>query len=147
AAYFRPTPPMIAVTIGLITWMGVARLVRGGVVAVKARDYVEAARVVGAGNARILARHILPNVSSTLIVVTYIDVANAILAEAGLSYLGLGVQPPEASWGNMLSSAMRFLFRDPYLLFPSGAAIFVTVLCLYVVGDGLRDALDPRLKE
>ena len=147
AAFIRPTPPMIAVIIGSVGWMGVARLVRGGVLAVKARDYILAAQVVGADSRRIILRHILPNVSSTIIVVLYIDIAGAILAESSLSFLGLGVQPPDPSWGSMLQNSLNYLFRAPYLIFPPGVAIFITVLCLYILGDGLRDALDPRLKE
>jgi len=147
AAFVRPTPAMIAVIIGSIGWMGVARLVRGGVLAVKARDYILAAQVVGADNRRIILQHILPNVSSTIIVVLYIDIAGAILSESSLSFLGLGVQPPDPSWGSMLQNSLSYLFRAPYLIFPPGLAIFFTVLCLYILGDGLRDALDPRLKE
>lgn len=147
AAFVRPTPAMIAVIVGAVSWMGVARLIRGGVLSVKARDYILAARVVGAGDRRIILRHILPNVSSTIIVILYIDIAGAILAESALSFLGLGVQPPDPSWGNMLQKSLNYLFRAPFLIFPPGLAIFVTVLCLYVLGDGLRDALDPRLKE
>lgn len=147
AAFVRPSPLMIAVIIGLVSWIGVARLVRGGFLAVKARDYTLAARVVGATDLRIIMQHIMPNVSSTLIVVTYIDIANAILAESSLSFLGLGVQPPDPSWGNMLQNSLRYLFREPYLILPPGLLIFLTVLCLYLLGDGLRDALDPRLKE
>ncbi len=147
AVTIKPTPLMIAAVIGGVTWMGVTRLVRGGVLAVRSRDYVDAARVIGATDARIISRHIVPNVTSTLIVVTYIDIATAILTESSLSYLGLGVQPPLSSWGNMLRQSMTYLFKDPWLLVPPGAVIFVTVLCLYIVGDALRDALDPRLKE
>jgi peptide/nickel transport system permease protein len=147
AAFFRPTPAMIAIIVGAVGWMGVARLIRGGVLSVKARDYILAAQVVGADDRRIILRHILPNVSSTIIVILYIDIAGAILAESALSFLGLGVQPPDASWGNMLQKSLNYLFRAPFLIFPPGLAIFVTVLCLYVLGDGLRDALDPRLKE
>lgn len=147
AAFVRPTPAMIAVIVGAVSWMGVARLIRGGVLSVKARDYILAARVVGAGDRRIILRHILPNVSSTIIIILYIDIAGAILAESALSFLGLGVQPPDPSWGNMLQKSLNYLFRAPFLIFPPGLAIFVTVLCLYVLGDGLRDALDPRLKE
>lgn len=146
AVTLKPTPLMIAGVIGAITWMGVARLVRGGVLAVRARDYIDAARVIGATDLRIIGQHILPNVASTLIVVTYIDIATAILTESSLSYLGLGVQPPLASWGNMLRQSMTYLFKDPWLLVPPGAVIFITVLCLYIVGDALRDVLDPRLK-
>lgn len=147
SAYYRPTPVMIAIIVGMVSWMGVARLVRGGFLAVKARDYILAAQVVGANDRRIILRHILPNVSSTMIVVTYIDIADSILAESALSFLGLGVQPPDPSWGNMLQNSLRYLFREPILIFPPGVAIFITVLCLYVLGDGLRDALDPQLKE
>ena len=147
AAFVRPTPAMIAIIVGAVSWMGVARLIRGGVLSVKARDYILAAQVVGANDQRIILRHILPNVSSTIIVILYIDIAGAILAESALSFLGLGVQPPDPSWGNMLQKSLNYLFRAPFLIFPPGLAIFITVLCLYVLGDGLRDALDPRLKE
>jgi peptide/nickel transport system permease protein len=147
STFVRPSPLTIALIIGMVSWMGVARLVRGGVLAVKERDFITASEVAGASNARIIWRHILPNVASTIIVVAYIDIANAILAESALSFLGLGVQPPDASWGNMLQDSLSYLFREPFLIFPPGLLIFVTVLCLYVLGDGLRDALDPQVKE
>jgi peptide/nickel transport system permease protein len=147
STFVRPSPLTIALIIGMVSWMGLARLVRGGVLAVKERDFITASRVAGAKDARLIVLHILPNVVSTIIVVAYIDIANAILAESALSFLGLGVQPPDASWGNMLQNSLSYLFREPLLIFPPGLLIFVTVLCLYALGDGLRDAFDPRLKE
>ena len=145
-ALFRPGPEGLALLIGGISWPGVARLVRGQVLGLRQRDYVLAARTIGAQDWRVLMRHILPNVVSIAIVVLGQDLGAVILTESGLSYLGLGVQPPNASWGNMLSNAQRFLSNAIWLVVAPGACIFSTVLALYLVADGLRDALDPRLR-
>jgi peptide/nickel transport system permease protein len=144
---FRPDPLELALFFGILGWTENARLVRGQVFSVRQRDYVEAARVLGVQDWRILARHILPNVSSIVLVVAGFEVAGAIIGESGLSFLGLGVQPPTASWGNMLSGALDNITRAPWLVVAPGLFIFSTVLCIFLVADGLRDAMDPRLQE
>ncbi len=144
---FRPDPLELALFFGILGWTENARLVRGQVFSVRQRDYVEAARVVGVPTWRILARHILPNISSIVLVVAGFEVAGAIIGESGLSFLGLGVQPPTASWGNMLSSALDNISRAPWLIVAPGLFIFFTVLCIFLFADGVRDAMDPRLQE
>ena len=137
---------MIIVVIILLSWMSTARLVRGQIIALKQRDFVEAARAVGASRVRIAFRHLLPNVASVIIVQATLMTGEAILIESGLSFLGLGIQPPAVSWGNMLSRAQGFLYypNGIYIAFFPGLVILLTVLCANFVGDGLRDALDPR---
>jgi len=123
-----------------------ARLVRGQALSIRERDFIMAERVLGAGHVRIMLRHIWPNVVGPIIVQSSLMVAQAIIVEATLSFLGLGVEPPNASWGSMLRSAYQYIERAPYLsLFP-GLAIFITVLSLNMLGDGLRVALDPRMR-
>jgi peptide/nickel transport system permease protein len=122
------------------------RLVRGQTLAVRGIDYVEGARAVGAGADRIVVRHILPNIISPIIVLASLRVAHAILAEATLSFLGLGVQPPTPTWGAMLASGRQVLQLAPWLSIAPGTAIFLTVLALNLLGDAVRDVLDPRLK-
>jgi ABC-type dipeptide/oligopeptide/nickel transport system permease subunit len=124
--------------------MGGARLVRGQALQIRELDYIGAARCVGASNARILMRHQFPNVLPVAIVLLGIDVGEAILRESALSYLGLGIQPPDASWGNMLNNAQSFFTRAPWLVYVPGAVIATTVWSLFTLGDGLRDAFDPR---
>jgi peptide/nickel transport system permease protein len=143
---FRPDPTGLAVIIGLIGWMGTARLVRGQTLSLARRDYVDAARVLGASDARILFRHILPNLVSVVSVMAGFEIATGILLESGLSYLGLGVQPPTASWGNMLQNSLDYVTRAPWLVAAPGAMIFLTVLSIFLLADGLRDAFDPRMK-
>lgn len=143
---FRLDPVSLAVFIGLLGWTGEANLARGQTFSWKERDFVVAARTIGASPARIMFRHIVPNILPLMIVVAMITVGGVILAESALSYLGFGIQPPVPSWGNMLFGATGFYFRGPHLILFPGVAISVTVLCLYLVGDGLRDALDPRLR-
>jgi ABC-type dipeptide/oligopeptide/nickel transport system permease subunit len=123
-----------------------ARLVRGQVLAVREQDFVQAARSLGAGHVRMIGRHILPNVSSPIVVQASLAMPAAILAEAGLSFLGLGVQPPTPSWGGMLNTAKGYLQQDAWLAVAPGVAIFLTVLGFNFLGDALRDALDPRLR-
>jgi len=135
---------MLAVGIASIT--GYARLVRGTVLSAKQHTYVEAARVVGCRDARILSRHLLPNLVGPVIVLATLDVAAAILAASALSFLGLGVQPPTAEWGYMLNEGRSYLRAAPWTTFFPGLAIMISVLAINMLGDGLRDALDPRLK-
>jgi peptide/nickel transport system permease protein len=145
-ATFRPSTFLLAVILGALGWMGTARLVRGMAFSVRERDYVLAARAVGATDRRVIFQHLLPNVFSLVTVIAGFDVAGGILAESGLSYLGLGVQPPTASWGSMLAASLENVTRAPWLVIFPGAAIFLTTLAIFLLADGLRDALDPRLK-
>ncbi|WP_245585826.1 oligopeptide ABC transporter permease [Paenibacillus pinihumi] len=136
----------IILVLALFSWPGVARLVRGSVLAIKQLDYVHAGVALGLSTPRILFQHILPNAIGPIIVNATFGVASAIMSEAGLSFLGMGVQPPTASWGNMLTDAqsLTVLTDQPWLWVPPGAMILVTVLSINFVGDGLRDALDTR---
>ncbi len=136
---------MIAIGIGFTP--GFVRLVRGQVLAQREQEYVLAARTVGVPELRLLGVHILPNIMAPILVQASLAVAAAIIAEAGLSYLGLGVQPPMPSWGSMLRIAQGYLTTAPWLAIWPGAAIFVAVLSINLVGDGLRDVLDPRLRQ
>jgi peptide/nickel transport system permease protein len=131
--------------IGIVFTPAVARLVRGQALSVRERDYVTAARVIGARPERIMLVHIWPNVAAAIIVQASLQVAAAIVVEAGLSFLGLGVQPPTASWGSMLRVGYQYMEQASWLAFAPGVAIFVTVLAFNLFGDGLRRALDPRL--
>ncbi|WP_245742700.1 oligopeptide ABC transporter permease [Fontibacillus panacisegetis] len=136
----------IILILGVLGWPGVARLVRGNVLSVKESDYVKAGYVLGFSHVRMLFSHILPNVIAPILVYATSGVAGAILDEAALSFLGLGVQPPTPSWGNMLSSAqsLTVLTSQPWLWLPPGLMIILTVLAINFVGDALRDALDPK---
>ncbi len=146
-AFLEPSLFNIMVIIGLTSWMGVARLVRAETLGLKGRDFVLAARVSGAGPARILTRHILPNALAPVLVSATLGVAGAILVESSLSFLGLGVQPPDPSWGNMLMEGKEVLGIAPWLSVFPGLAILFTVLGYNLVGESLRDLLDPRLRQ
>lgn len=135
---------ILALSIG--GWVGYARLVRGQVLAVKEREFVEAARALGASDLRIFVRHILPNIIQPLIVQSAIGMAGAVLAEATLSFLGLGVPPPSASWGSMLDGARSHLFDAPHLVIFPALAVMLCVLAFNFLGDALRDYLDPRTR-
>jgi peptide/nickel transport system permease protein len=133
------------IIIGLTGWMDVARLVRAEFLTLKERDFISAAKAMGANDSRLIFRHIIPNAISPVFVAATFGIAGAILVESGLSFLGLGVQPPEPSWGNILTSGKDNITVAWWLsLFP-GLAILITVLSYNLVGEGLRDALDPRL--
>ncbi len=134
----------IVLIVSLVGWTTTARLVRGTVLSLRAREYVRAAEALGAGPARILWRHILPNALSPVIVATTLSIGNVILLESVLSFLGLGIQPPLPSWGNMLTGAQETLWSAPMLAVWPGLLIFVTVIAANFLGDGLQDALDPR---
>ncbi len=138
----------VMAVIGLIGWPGVARLVRSSFLSLREQDFVEAAKASGASDAAIMFRHMLPNALGPVLVAGTFGAASAILTEAGLSFLGLGVQPPIASWGNMLNDAqsMTVLHTMPWLWVPPGVMIVVAVLAINFVGDGIRDALDPRMQ-
>jgi peptide/nickel transport system permease protein/oligopeptide transport system permease protein len=146
AAAFEPSLTTVFVTVGVVGWAGMARLVRGQVLVVRHMEYVQAQRALGAGDLRIMARHVLPNVIAPVVIAATLGVAGAIMAEAALSFLGLGVQPPTPSWGAMIADGrdLAQLRRAPWTsLFP-GLAIGAAVLGFNLLGDALRDALDPR---
>ncbi len=144
AAFLGPSLQNAMIAIGITATPIFIRLTRGQVLAVKVEDYVEAARAVGNSGVRIARKHILPNIMPALLVQATLSIAAAIIAEAALSFLGLGQQPPEPSWGSMLNTAQRFLTQAPWLAFFPGVAIFLAVLSFNLFGDGLRDALDPK---
>ena len=134
----------IVLLIALVGWTTVARLVRGATLSLRTREFVRAAEAMGASAGRIMAVHILPNAVSPVIVATTLSVGNVILLESVLSFLGLGIQPPIASWGNMLTNAQELIWSAPALAIYPGLLIFVTVIAFNFLGDGLQDALDPR---
>ena len=146
---FKPSIYNVMIVIGVTGWTGIARYVRAEFLSLKKRDFTEAARGVGAKNARIIFKHILPNAMAPIIVSATMGIAGAILTESTLSFFGLGVQPPTASWGNMLMNAQELstMLEAPWKAFYPGMFIFITVLSFNFFGDGLRDALDPRLKQ
>lgn len=137
----------IMIIIGLTSWMGTTRFVRAEFLSLREQDFVSAARALGVGNLRIIFRHIMPNAIAPVLVSATIGIASAILTEAGLSFLGFGVPPPHATWGNILSDGKRFIFDAPWLTFIPGTAILVVVLAFNLFGEGLRDVLNPRLRE
>src|SRR5262249_21919389 len=144
SALWSPTATTLIVILAALSWLTTCRLVRGQVIALRNRDFVLAAKSIGAKNYWVILNHILPNVMSIVITNLTISAGSLILVESGLSYLGLGVQPPTATWGNMLTDSRQYFANSGYLVFWPGLAITVTVLCFYLVGDGIRDALDPR---
>jgi len=146
-ALIGPSVYNVMIVIGCLGWPPIARLVRGNVLSLRERDFVSAARASGAGGGRILARHVLPNAVAPVIVAASFGMAQAILLEAALSFLGLGVQPPTPSWGNMLTDAQSFTVLENmvWLWLPPGLMIALAVLAINFVGDGLRDALDPQV--
>jgi len=146
AAFLGPSLGNAMIAIGVTTTPIFVRLTRGQTMSVKADDYVEAARAMGNPRWRIALVHILPNIMPALLVQATLSIAAAIIAEAALSFLGLGQQPPAPSWGSMLNAAQRFLTQAPWIAVWPGLAIFLVVLSLNLVGDGLRDALDPRAR-
>lgn len=158
-AYSIPTLPLIivissysntqalgiVVIIGFFSWMQTARVVRGAILSVKENEYVTAARALGAKDRLIIIRHVLPNISNSIIVGATLGVGNAIITESSLSFLGLGVSPPTPTWGNMLMDSQATMASQPWLTIFPGMAILLTVLCVNFIGDGLQDALDPTL--
>ncbi len=145
-AILGPSLVNAMIAVGIVNVPIYARLVRGSVLAVREREYVQACRAVGGNGPRIVIRHILPNILSPIIVQATLGVGQAIINAAGLSFLGLGAQPPAAEWGAMLASGREYILRAPWVGAFPGMAIFVMVLGLNLLGDGLRDALDPKLK-
>jgi peptide/nickel transport system permease protein len=144
AAALGPSLRNVIIIIGVTVWGQYARVVRAEVLSLREREFVTAARTVGATDSRIILRHIIPNVLGPIIVLASLSVAGIILLEAALSFLGLGVQPPTPSWGSMLSAGRTYILTYPHIAFFPGVAIVVTVLGFNLLGDGLRDALDPR---
>jgi ABC-type dipeptide/oligopeptide/nickel transport system permease subunit len=146
SSMFKPNVAMLVLILSAFGWIGASRYMRGLVLSLKQRDYILAARTVGARDNRIMFTHILPNVFSAALIIVGFDIAGAILTESTLSFLGFGVQPPTASWGNMLSNARSYMSKSPWLVFFPGLFISLTVLSVYLLADGLRDAMDPRLR-
>ena len=145
-ALLPPSIYNIMIVIGLTSWMATARFVRAEFLALREQDFVVAAQALGLPESRIIFRHMVPNAIAPVLVSATIGVAGAILTESGLSFLGFGVQPPYATWGNILASGRGFIFDAPWLFFIPGIAIFVVVLAFNLVGEGLREALNPRLR-
>jgi ABC-type dipeptide/oligopeptide/nickel transport system permease subunit len=137
----------IMIVIGLTSWMGAARFVRAEFLSLREQDFVTAARALGVSNWRIIFRHMIPNAIAPVLVSATIGIAGAILTEAGLSFLGFGVPPPHATWGNILSDGKNYLFDAPWLTIIPGVAILVVVLSFNLFGEGLRDILNPKLRE
>jgi peptide/nickel transport system permease protein len=146
AAFITPTVISIALIIGLTSWMEVARIIRAQIQYVKEQDFVQAAFALGASEARIMFKELLPNAIAPVLVSATLNVANAVLMESYISFLGYGIQPPLASWGNMLTNAKSYFDLAPWLAILPGAMITLTVMSFNFLGDGLRDALDPRLR-
>ena len=134
------------IAIGLVTIPEYARIVRGSMMSIKDSDYVQAAKIMGNSDGQIIFKHILPNVLSPIIVRATLGISTAVLNTAALGFLGLGVQPPAAEWGDMLGRARSFIFEAPYMLIFPGIAITITVLAFNLLGDGLRDAFDPKAR-
>ena len=136
----------IFIALGLLTWVRTARMIRGSIMQLKEKEYVEAARASGATDFHIITKHLIPNSISTVIVLVTLGIPNAIMYEASLSFLGMGIQPPTPSWGSMISFAQPYIsYLTSYSIFP-GLAIMITVIAFNIFGDGLRDALDPKMK-
>jgi peptide/nickel transport system permease protein len=146
AALWQPGPLTLIIIIGLLNWTGITLYVRGQTISLREREYVTSAHAIGASHARVMFKHILPNVLPLIFVLAAIDIGAIVLLESALSFLGLGILPPTPSWGNMLTNGASYFVRAWWLVVSPGVMIFLTVLCLYLIGDGLRDALDPRLK-
>jgi oligopeptide transport system permease protein len=138
---------LVFIALAIVGWEGMARLVRGQVLQVKEKEYVEAARMIGASNARIMTRHIVPNILAPIMVSIAFSVPGAIMAEASLSFLGLGIKPPTPSWGAMILDGQQMIYSQPGMVLAPSICIALVMLAFTFLGDGLRDALDPRLKQ
>jgi peptide/nickel transport system permease protein len=145
AVLFEPGPVVLVLVLGLVSWQSTALFVRGQTLALREREFVGAARATGASDWRLMTRHLLPNLLPLVVTLVAIDVGAMILTESSLSFLGLGIMPPTPSWGNMLTNAASAMSRAPWLVWGPGGAIFLTVLSLYLLGDAVRDAIDPHL--
>ena len=142
-----PSPWTLVLIFGILGWTGTTRLVRAETYSIKEREYIIAARAMGASNRRIMFSHIVPNIFSLLIITLSQAIGGLILAESALSFLGFGVQPPTPTWGNMLSGGLEYARKAPHLVYLPGLLITTTVFCLYLIGDGLRDAFDPKIAD
>ncbi|HEY6874984.1 MAG TPA: ABC transporter permease [Candidatus Dormibacteraeota bacterium] len=148
AAMFIPSIPMLILIVALVAWLVPARLIRGETLSLRTREYVDAVRVMGGSGARIVLRHIIPNTIGTIMVNATFQVADAILAIAALSFLGLGVPPPATNWGAMLSDGVNYTFQGYWwLIYPAGLAIVITVVAFNLIGDAMRDAFEVRLQK
>jgi len=145
SAMYRPSVLMLAAIVGVFSWPGLSRLVRGEVMSIRRREYIEASRVTGASSSRILLRHIFPNVLPIILIWASLAVPGLIVTEAVLSYIGVGVRPPTPSWGNMLQESQQYYRTAWTLIFIPGFAIYITVLSMTMTGNGIRDAMDVRL--
>ncbi len=146
-ALLKPTAATLVLVLGILGWTGITRLVRAETYSIKEREYIIAARAIGASNWRIMFIHIVPNIFSLLIITLSQAIGGLILAESALSFLGFGVQPPTPTWGNMLSGGLEYARKAPHLVYLPGLLITTTVFCLYLIGDGLRDAFDPKIAD
>jgi peptide/nickel transport system permease protein len=147
SAVLAPKPETLIIVLGFLGWTGTMRLVRGETLSMREREFIIASRAIGASPWRVMFIHILPNLFSVIVITLAIDIGVLILVEAALSFLGLGVKPPTPTWGNMLTNAQSFFTSGWHLVVLPGVLIFVTVLCLYIIGDGLRDAFDPTARK
>lgn len=146
SVFMGPSLRTIVLAIGFLNWMGVSRIVRSSFLSLKQQDFVLASHMVGVPNSTIMWKHILPNAMAPIVVAATLTVGAAILTETAVSYLGLGIQPPTPSWGNMLKNAQDLMWTAPWVALFPGMMIFICTLCINFVGDALRDALDPRMK-
>jgi peptide/nickel transport system permease protein len=146
-AILRPSIWNIMIVIGLTSWEGTARFVRAEILSLREQEFVQAAAALGAAGPRVVVHHLIPNSVAPVLVSATLGVAGAILTESGLSFLGFGVPPPDATWGNILSDGKRYLFDAPWLTFIPGTAIFLLVLAFNLFGEGLREALNPKLRQ
>ncbi|MCY3715290.1 MAG: ABC transporter permease [Chloroflexi bacterium] len=146
ASFISFNSTTLILVFGLFGWFGIYRLIRGQAISLRHREYITAASALGAGTGRIIFSHILPNLVSITAIVLMRGIAGLILAESGLSFLGYGVQPPQATWGNMLTKSLQFMRLGEHLIIFPLFMISLTVLCFYIVGDGIRDAFDPTLQ-
>jgi peptide/nickel transport system permease protein len=147
SSLYAPGPIGLAFVLAAVGWAGIARLFRGETLALRGRDYVDAARAMGASSPRIVVKHIVPNLVPLLVIYTSLSLPGLMLAETGLSFLGVGVQVPTPSWGNMLGDGQQFFRTNFSLVLIPGLMIYITSLCMYLVGNGLRDAFDPKLTQ
>lgn len=147
SAIFAPTAEALVFVVAIIGWTGVTRLIRGQTIQIRSLDYITSAQAIGASSWRIMYTHIVPNLISITAIMLARSIGGLMLAEAGLSFLGLGVQPPQATWGNMLTKSQQFFTLGPHLVLVPGLAISITVLCFYIIGDGVRDAFDPTASD
>lgn len=147
AAVMPVTPPVAVLVMGAFSWMVIARLVRGSLLSLRAAPFVLFARSLGVGGGRVVFRHLLPHAAGPVLVAAVLGMANAVLVESAISYLGLGIQPPTPTWGNLLNQGQSYVTSAPWLVLAPGLALFITLLSLHLLADGLRERLDPRLQQ